>query len=141
MPRFVLLYHQCSAGYEKPSHWDFMLEWTESLRTWELQELPASWHEVLSGRMRAEDRSTPSVVVARRLPDHRLAYLDYEGPLSGNRGRVSCCDAGTYTMIRETKDRLEIQLAGNRLQGKISLELDTEHKDQWRLVGPLSGGR
>ncbi len=30
-----------------------------------------------------------------RLPDHRPLYLDYEGPISGNRGRVRRIKGGT----------------------------------------------
>lgn len=30
-----------------------------------------------------------------RLPDHRAIYLDYEGPISGNRGEVRRVEAGT----------------------------------------------
>ena len=30
-----------------------------------------------------------------RLPDHRPIYLDYEGPVSGNRGEVKRVEAGT----------------------------------------------
>lgn len=32
---------------------------------------------------------------AERLPDHRRAYLDYEGPISRNRGDVQRVAAGT----------------------------------------------
>ena len=133
MPRFVLLRHQCPAGYEKPSHWDFMLEWTEVLRTWELQALPPLWRAALEDGMSNSTGPAARPVRASRLADHRRAYLDYEGPLSHNRGSVSCCDRGTYTMIGETSARLEIQLAGNRLRGRVVLELEKDHQDHWRL--------
>lgn len=35
-------------------------------------------------------------VQVQRLPDHRPVYLEYEGPISGNRGRVRRIEAGTY---------------------------------------------
>ena len=136
MSRFVLLRHQCPAGYEKPSHWDFMLERAEILWTWELRELPPVWRTALGdGMSNLPDSTGPAAepVLASRLADHRRAYLDYEGPLSHNRGNVSCCDRGTYTMIRETNGRLEIQLAGNRLQGRALLELDSKNGSCWRL--------
>lgn len=34
------------------------------------------------------ERPTPGRFLARPVPDHRDAYLDYEGPLTGDRGRV-----------------------------------------------------
>jgi hypothetical protein len=133
MPRFVLLRHLCPAGYEKSSHWDFMLEWTGALRTWELRELPTIWWIALGDVLPDSAKPATYVVQASRLADHRLAYLDYEGPLSHNRGSVSRSDAGTYTLTRETGNRLDIQLAGERLQGETVLELDKAHQDHWHL--------
>jgi hypothetical protein len=40
----------------------------------------------------------PFPVPARRLGDHRKAYLTYEGPLSGNRGHVRRIDEGTLEL-------------------------------------------
>ncbi|MCS7047501.1 MAG: hypothetical protein NZO58_14185, partial [Gemmataceae bacterium] len=77
MPRYVILEHDHPA-----LHWDFMLERGDVLRTW---RLPAP----------------PSIgkIAAQALADHRRAYLDYEGPVSGNRGTVRRWDAGTYATI------------------------------------------
>jgi hypothetical protein len=33
------------------------------------------------------------------LGDHRRAYLDYQGPISGNRGEVRRAAAGTYATL------------------------------------------
>ena len=75
MPHYVILTH------DHPFlHWDFMLEQAGVLLTWRLLSEPAVGAEV-----RAE-----------RLADHRLAYLDYEGPVSGGRGSVVRWDYGTY---------------------------------------------
>jgi len=57
-----------------------MLEVEGVLRTWELRELPRAWAALLG-----EDFENPSVQ-AQPLADHRLAYLDFEGPLRGDRG-------------------------------------------------------
>ncbi|MFM7058320.1 MAG: hypothetical protein ACKO2P_15495 [Planctomycetota bacterium] len=35
-------------------------------------------------------------IAAQALPDHRLVYLDYEGPVSGGRGRVEQVDGGDW---------------------------------------------
>ncbi len=124
MPRFVLLRHECPPDYEKPSHWDFMLEWEGVLRTWELRNLPATWAELL-GESRVEDRATSltshEVVDAIRLPDHRIAYLEYEGQLSNGRGAVSCCDRGTYALQKAAQGQYTLRLTGRLLHGSICL--------------------
>ncbi len=130
MPRFVLLHHECPPHYEKPSHWDFMLESDGVLRTWELRELPKAW-AVLLGEVAGS-----ATVEALPLPDHRLAYLDYEGPISGGRGSVRCCDRGTYepfpeTLGQETQDALAVELSGELLLGTVRL---TCQGGEWRLA-------
>ena len=78
MPRYVILSHD----HPFP-HWDFMLEHGDALATWRLLDAPAP------GRTcRAES-----------LPNHRAAYLDYEGPVSGGRGVVARWDHGTYGSV------------------------------------------
>jgi hypothetical protein len=45
---------------------------------------------------------------AERLPDHRRAYLDYEGPVSNGRGRVEKLTQGICTRLEESFDRLDV---------------------------------
>ena len=77
--RYVVLRHE---GVADP-HFDLMLELAEdqALATWRCPVWP------LTKRVRIT-----------RLPDHRREYLTYEGPVSGDRGRVSRVEAGTYQM-------------------------------------------
>ena len=70
--KFVVLFHKMPAESERNDHWDLMLQDDERLLTWELSEYPAAG----------------STLDATRLPDHRLKYLEYQGPISGNRGEV-----------------------------------------------------
>src|SRR6266516_4579452 len=98
MPRFVLLYHDCPPKYERPSHWDLMIEAGEMLRTWALERLPRSWRD-LQNRTAAVYSNCAAVaetdsVSARMLGDHRRDYLEFEGPLSGERGAVIRIAAG-----------------------------------------------
>jgi hypothetical protein len=97
MPRFVILEHD-----HPQLHWDLMLEAGDVLRTWRLHAPPES------GRIVA---ATPSF-------DHRLAYLDYEGPVSGGRGTVKRWDAGSFAPESETEAELVVQLHGRRLAGR-----------------------
>jgi hypothetical protein len=101
MPRFVVLEHD-----HPHRHWDFMLQWGPALRTWRLADEP---------RARL---STP----CESLSDHRLAYLDYEGPVSGGRGVVSRVLAGDYRIVHDTAGALTVELLveGRRLTITLS---------------------
>ena len=54
-------------------------------------------------------------IPAEPLPDHRIEYLDYEGPVSGNRGTVTQFDVGTFTLVSES-DGLRVELSGRKLR-------------------------
>ena len=119
MPRFVLLEH------DHPFlHWDLMLECGDVLRTWRLDRIPA----------------VAETIFAEPLPDHRLMYLDYEGPVSGNRGTVKQIDKGDFTPscpdtdVADHKD-VELQLVGTRLRGtaRISNQNGTL---EWKPLSP-----
>lgn len=56
---------------------------------------------------------------AERIGDHRLAYLDYTGPVSGGRGQVTRWDAGAY----ETIDANRIRLVGERGVSVVAIEV------------------
>jgi hypothetical protein len=108
MPRFVLLAHD-----HPHQHWDLMLEAGAALRTWRLD------HPLQLGQaLRAE-----------RIGDHRLAYLDYEGPVSGGRGSVSRCHAGAFTWLSDEPGRVRVYLKGERLEG--ILELSQVEEGPW----------
>jgi surface antigen len=102
MPRYVILEHD-----HPHLHWDFMIEAGGVLRTWRLAEPPAP------GR----------AVAAEPLPDHRLVYLDYEGPVSGGRGCVKRWDAGSCEW-REDGGGVIVRLSGGRVTGTARLAPD-----------------
>ncbi len=124
--RFVLLRHECPARFSKPSHWDFMLESDGRLMTWELRELPAAWQVALQ----LESADALPLTPATRLADHRLEYLDYEGPIAGDRGSVSCVDRGTYQVQQESPTQLMVELEGLILSGSVSL---TQQENSWEV--------
>lgn len=95
MPRYVILEHD-----HPVLHWDFMLEDGAALKTWRLLSPPRPG----------------AAIAAEALPDHRPLYLDYEGPVSGNRGRVRRWDWGTYEW--ETPPNAEGGEVAVRLRGK-----------------------
>ena len=118
MPRrFVLLRHECPAEYGKPNHWDFMLEADGTLMTWELRQLPAAWSSTLQLQTGASFSTVPAV----RLEDHRLAYLDYEGSLTGDRGSVRRVVGGTCDLVEQTADRMVVDLHGDGFEFRATL--------------------
>jgi hypothetical protein len=119
MPRFVLLHHECPPESSVPSHWDLMLERHGVLMTWRLAELPPAWSRVEQPISPPESKLTPPV----RLADHRLAYLDYEGPISGGRGQVCRYDGGTYEVLRESGEQLVVNFAGEWVKGCFALPI------------------
>lgn len=120
MPRFVILRHDPEPGSSQRLHWDFMLEEGSSLLTWSLQDEPfPNCH-----------------ISAEQLADHRLEYIDFEGPVSRARGRVSRWDAGTYEWRVRTLDELAINLHGQKLHGQVHLQRSSPDT---RWVLSLSG--
>lgn len=107
MPRFVVLRHEVPPGHDRSLHWDLMLESAGALKTW---SLPLPPNEAVGAESAAE-----------ALADHRLAYLDYEGPVSGDRGSVSRWDRGEYALVEQHEDAWIVDLAGARLRGRLSL--------------------
>ena len=105
MPRFVILEHD-----HPVLHWDFMIEAGSVLATWRLSSPPAP-------------RDT---IRAERIGDHRLAYLEYEGPVSGGRGTVTRWDGGDFQWLDDADDRKVVRLKGSRLDGTLRLERTTE---------------
>jgi len=111
MPRYVILEHDWP---EK--HWDFMLETGPVLHTWKLAAAPQ-----------------PSIgIPAEKSFDHRLIYLDYEGPISGDRGSVSRWDGGTFETLIEQENRRVFRVLGKRLQGTV--ELVNRPETGWQFI-------
>jgi hypothetical protein len=100
MPRYVILEHD-----HPERHWDFMLEAGAKLRTWRLTAPPAAGQSV----------------TASASFDHRLVYLDYEGPLSGQRGQVVQWDRGDYEEVPTGDQQVQVYLRGRKLHGIVTL--------------------
>jgi len=139
MPRFVLLYHDCPPNYERASHWDFMLEFGDVLRSWALERLPRSWQTVYARTVAicsiCPELAVHSNVDALQLGDHRRDYLQIEGPLSGDRGAVVRLAAGTYRTESQSSDSWRIVLASTELSGRVWLSRTAEDDERWILIG------
>ena len=102
--RFVIQLHAAGGGH----HYDFMLEAGEALATWRLDRLP-----VRLGRHES--------VPAAALPAHRRAYLTYQGPVGGDRGRVRIVDSGGCRVLARNEAFWLVELAAARVRGTFTL--------------------
>lgn len=92
-----------------------MLEDLGVLRTWALASEPRGCQPI----------------AATELADHRLAYLDYEGAISGGRGSVVRWDAGTYDVLEISAAAMRVRLAGTLLRGDVQLTRLEPDPKQW----------
>lgn len=121
MPRYVILYHQQHSADTDLTHWDLMLENNGLLCTWKIQQPPTPGEQL----------------TAIPLPDHRIAYLEYEGPISGDRGQVSQFDFGTYEgSLPSSTDSFSVHLTGKVFRGRLLLEPHPQQPEQWQIQFP-----
>jgi hypothetical protein len=113
VPRFVILRHQTPQG----EHFDFMLELDGALKTWRLPRPPD-----VGAEMDCE-----------ALADHRIEYLDYEGPISGDRGAVTRWDRGTYVLERRSDAEWIARLVGEKQAGRARLFRSPDDFNRWRF--------
>jgi len=111
---FVIQIH---SGYGD-LHYDLMLERGKVLATWQLSLPPGKLHP-------------GQALSVRKLPDHRLAYLTYEGPISGRRGEVKILDSGSFELLRCDERQWTVKLDGGSTRGRF--ELIREEGDAWTL--------
>lgn len=106
MPRFVILRHELPPGRDRATHFDLMVEQGEALRTWALDEWPV------------QGQGAP----ARSLPDHRLDYLAYEGPVSGDRGAVTRVEQGTCEVAWSSDEAWSLVLHASAWTARLDLQ-------------------
>jgi hypothetical protein len=109
--RFAILHH---TGISSP-HYDFLIETglDDLLLTFRLEHWPVS-----------------SPADAVRQPDHRRIYLDYEGPISRNRGQVRRIASGRYRKAVLASSTIDITLD---VDPPIRLCFARIQVSQWRL--------
>lgn len=107
--RFVIGEHSSEENPER-IHWDFMLESQDgpTLATYRLDKHP---RELMDGCCKAE-----------KIFDHPVKFLTYHGPVNKGKGRFQIAERGTYTIIGQEDNRIELNLKGQILQGRFTLE-------------------
>jgi hypothetical protein len=124
MPRYVVQQHFREKDH---FHFDLMLEREGVLVTF------------ASGAPPDMEAELPCLV--HHLGDHRLAYLEYEGEISGGRGWCAVHDRGTFEWIEpeggrllELADEIRIRLEGEKARGTYRLVREpASGTDYWRL--------
>ncbi len=116
-PLFVLLLHRTADG----EHYDLCLEVGDTLATWRLPREAAVPPASLG----------TAPLEARRLADHRRAYLDYQGPVSGDRGLVIRIDRGRLMIQEASVARWTFRLQGACLNGIYRLEAQPGTSNSW----------
>jgi len=101
--KFVIQQHSTALGV----HWDFMLELGDILQTYRLDKAPQQLIQ------------NPANAV--KIFDHPLKFLTYQGPVNKGRDSVCIIETGTYKMVHQAHDRIELDLNGKILKGKFTL--------------------
>lgn len=96
-PRWVLLRHEEPGG---GCHLDWLIERPGQ---------PDSG--LVSFRVSATPFETAGEFRATKTPDHRRAYLEFEGEVSGGRGRVARVDAGIVECLTESAGEIAVVCA------------------------------
>lgn len=129
--RFAVLLHTLPATSIRASHWDLLLQFAEyrskdekCLDCFELSLPPEQW----------------SSLAISRLPSHRALYLEYAGPISGDRGTVEQVMVGEVQWHSRDGDIAEFDLIAepSRRPNHWSangqrMKLTWEEKDRWLL--------
>ncbi len=110
--RFVVLRHTDRHGV----HYDLMIDLGERLATWKCPGPP--------------EESGTSGQSCTRIADHRRRYLDYEGPISGARGRVARHDHGLCDLLVRQEDDWKMDFHGERLKGTHILKRQKVEKSK-----------
>jgi hypothetical protein len=121
MPRFTISRH---TGAKEGDHFDLMLEHGDALKTW----------RIATPAFQAKQPAHP-------IKDHRKSYLDFEGEVSGKRGKVEIWDSGTYSPEVWSDARILVALTGKQFKGRILLEGPKDPNQDWSLIDASCGLR
>ena len=108
-------------------HYDLMLESEGGLLTFAVPKIPSTSHLTL-----------PAI----KLPLHRDVYLEYEGPVSGDRGTVQRVLAGTFaikeispqTSLEGSFEKLIIELFPSDQEKSLRLALERTDQNKFQLT-------
>lgn len=114
--RYVLLKHEKDDEF----HVDFLLDCeAERLLSWQLSGENFTWSLVSDAKFfnlaESPKRKIDTIATfCRRIFDHRKVYLDYEGEISENRGRVVRAECGNWEIVLCDTRKLVLETSGIR---------------------------
>jgi len=111
--QFVILKHTNT----KDTHFDFMLETSDHLSTWRIDIPP---NELKTKTAKAE-----------KIFDHPKKFLTYQGPVNKGTANVTTADKGTYSIISQTPEMMQIQIKAIILNGTYALTKKIENTWQF----------
>lgn len=101
--KFVIQQHSLPAEV----HWDLMLEKPDVLTTYRLDKPPL--------KLLTESAKTEKIF------DHPKKFLTYQGSVNKGKGQVEIVESGTYEIITDHNDKIELSLRGQILNGNFTL--------------------
>lgn len=120
--RFAVSLHQMPSHQARPTHFDLFLEKEDFLMSWILAA-------PLSDQMN-------TFVIPNR--DHRKDYLDYDGPISQDRGMIRRVQQGRLLWMQSDNDLVEALLRLDNRTFKLTIvrigeESSDQQAGQWQL--------
>src|SRR5262245_48918907 len=136
MARMVLLLHELPDG---SSHYDWMIQKPSVPVVGAVRGTgaePGPEERCLITFRVTERIDLPQVqgFLAERLADHRYAYLDYEGPISGNRGSVRRMAEGFVQSVEELAKEGTISVRCSFAGGGEGVWNGVLLGDRWRFA-------
>lgn len=125
--RGVTLLHTLPAPQSDLTHHDWMLEdptqppGVGNLITFRVAKPMRAWPDSADADARP--------IYIEQIQPHRRAYLDYEGDLTGNRGRVERVETFTFTVEHWADDAATVNIVDADWQGTVTLR--REQGSRW----------
>ena len=127
MHRSTVLLHTLPNG---ESHFDWLID----------QPTISCEHRLLSWRCELNPSAIDHPAKApllhftgEQLPDHRAIYLEYEGPISGNRGHVQRIAQGDVDTCSQSSKAIEMTIRWEDLLVRYTGERKPETPSQWEF--------
>lgn len=121
MSQTVILIHTLP---NEPSHFDWLIDQPEI----------NSEHRLLSFRCQYRpDTPSSSTQLVKHLPDHRSAYLNYEGPVSNNRGSVHRIAVGSIIELVKSAHSISILIQWDSNRNHYMLSKSAPNSNLWQL--------
>ncbi len=102
---YAILHHRTDSALERPSHWDLLI-----VPDGELEASGSEPTSLLAFATETAPEEWESGTQFLRLANHRPIYLNYEGPLTGNRGSVQRLSQGEVAWHSSSEDELVFSL-------------------------------